>query len=102
LKIFYTEHTKISNRNTLGVQLIVVDANSILQQALNDFCLQTLQDTTFVQKAFKQINQMKREFGKGFALVNVGEFSPALGEFIYPLTDGGEMLWLDEEGYPPR
>lgn len=81
----------------MGVQLIVVDANSILQRALNDFCLQMLEDATFVKKAFKQINQMKREFGKGYALVNVGEFSPAKGEFIYPLNDGGEMLWLDEE-----
>jgi hypothetical protein len=74
-----------------------VDAISILQQALNDFCSQVLLDTSFVAKAFKQIHQMKREFGEGYALINVGEFRPDIDEFIYPEKDGLATLWLDEE-----
>ncbi|MEJ6487958.1 hypothetical protein N0Y54_43235 [Nostoc punctiforme UO1] len=73
-----------------------MDAISILQQALNDFCSQVLLDTSFVAKAFKQIHQMKREFGEGYALINVGEFRPDIDEFIYPNKDGLETLWLDE------
>lgn len=73
-----------------------MDANSILQQALSDFCSQVLLDTSFVAKAFKQIHEMKREFGEGYALINVGEFHPDIGEFIYPNKDGLETLWLDE------
>ncbi|WP_341532224.1 hypothetical protein WKK05_41150 (plasmid) [Nostoc sp. UHCC 0302] len=73
-----------------------MDANSILQQALGDFCSQVLEDTSFVAKAFKQIHQMKREFGKGYALINVGEFHPDKSEFTYPNKDGLETLWLDE------
>lgn len=40
---------------------------------------------------------MKREFGLGYALINVGEFRPDIDEFIYPEKDGLETLWLDEE-----
>ncbi|MBD2534169.1 hypothetical protein H6G97_33415 [Nostoc flagelliforme FACHB-838] len=65
-----------------------MDSISILQQALNDFCSQVLFDTSFVAKAFKQIHFMKHEFGKGYALVNVGEFRPDIDEFIYPEKDG--------------
>jgi hypothetical protein len=75
----------------------LVDTISILQQALNDFCSQVLLDTSFLTKSFKQIHEMKREFGKGYALVNVGEFKPDKGEFIYPQKDGVETLWLDKE-----
>jgi hypothetical protein len=49
-----------------------------------------LLDTSFVAKAFKQIHQMKREFGEGYALINIGEFHPDKGEFTYPNKDGLE------------
>lgn len=39
---------------------------------------------------------MKREFGEGYALINVAEFHPDKGSFIYPNKDGLETLWLDE------
>jgi hypothetical protein len=73
-----------------------VDAISIVQSVLNDFCLEVLEDVSFVAKAFKQIHQLKREFGKGYALINIGEFHPDIGEFISPRKDKLETLWLDE------
>jgi hypothetical protein len=73
-----------------------VNANSILQQALNDFCLQVLEDKSFVAKTFKLIHEMKREFGKGYVLINVGEFSLDKREFIYPRPEGLDTMWLDE------
>lgn len=39
---------------------------------------------------------MKQEFGKGYVLINVGEFNPDKSEFIYPQREGIETLWLDE------
>ncbi|BBD70909.1 hypothetical protein NIES4072_73220 [Nostoc commune NIES-4072] len=50
--------------------------NPLVELPKNDFCSQVLLDTSFVAKAFKQIHQMKREFGLGYALINVGEFRP--------------------------
>lgn len=73
-----------------------MDAISIVESVLNDFCLEILEDVSFVAKVFKQIHQLKREFGKGYALINIGEFSPDKGEFITPLQDQLETLWLDE------
>ena len=67
-----------------------------MQSVLNDFCLEVLEDVSFVAKAFKQIHQLKREFGKGYALINIGEFHPDIGEFISPRKDKLETLWLDE------
>ncbi len=73
-----------------------MDAISILQQALDDLCSELLLDTSFVAQAFKKIHQMKREFGNGYALINIGEFHPDKDEFTYPHKDGLETLWLDE------
>ncbi|WP_141699810.1 hypothetical protein [Nostoc sp. KVJ20] len=67
-----------------------------MESVLNDFCLEVLEDGSFVAKAFKQIHQLKREFGKGYALINIGEFHPDIGEFIIPRKDKLETLWLDE------
>jgi len=73
-----------------------VDAISNLQQALKSVTSQMLKDTSFVTEAFKQIHQRKREFGKGYALINIGEFRPDNGSFIYPQKDGPSIGWLDE------
>ncbi|MHC5771721.1 MAG: hypothetical protein ACYTXI_40480 [Nostoc sp.] len=67
-----------------------------MQSVLNDFYLEALEDVSFMAKAFKQIHQFKREFGKGYVLINIGEFHPDIGEFISPRKDKLETLWLDE------
>lgn len=39
---------------------------------------------------------MKQAFGKGFILINVGEFNPSEDNFVYPRSEGMETVWLDE------
>ena len=73
-----------------------MDKISILQRALNDFCSQVLEDTTFLTHSFKNIHQKKQEFGLGYALINVGIFNPDENEFIHPHPSGVDTVWLDE------
>ena len=82
--------------NTLRYSTAIVDTISILQQALNDFCSQVLEDTTFLTQSFKHIHELKLEFGRGYVLINVGVFNPDQSEFIHPHPSGVESLWLDE------
>jgi hypothetical protein len=71
--------------------------NSLLwHQALYKLCYQLLEDKSFVIVTFKRINKMKQEFGKGFILINVGEFNPSEDNFVYPRSEGMETVWLDE------
>ena len=68
-----------------------MDTILLFQQAFNDSCSKRLEDKNFVTTLFKHIHEMKREFGKGYALINVGDFSPNNGDFISP-----HIHWVDE------
>jgi hypothetical protein len=69
-----------------------MDTSLLLQQALHEFCYQLLEDKSFVTETFKRINKMKQEFGKGYILINVGEFNPNQREFIYSHPEGLGIL----------
>ncbi|MFM2064510.1 MAG: hypothetical protein RLZZ507_4181 [Cyanobacteriota bacterium] len=73
-----------------------MDKSSLLQQALYEFCSVLLEDNSWIIKIFKHINQMKQEFGNGFLLINVGEFSQDKSTFIFPHREGIVTLWVDE------
>ena len=73
-----------------------MDKSLLLQQALHKFCSLMLEDKDFLTDTFKRINKLKQEVGKGYILINVGEFNPNQHEFIYSNPEGLETLWLDE------
>lgn len=68
-----------------------------LQQAIIDFGNQILNDPDIVKQNFSHIHKMKKEFGNGYALINLGYLNPESGEFTLPAKKGLETFWLDRE-----
>jgi hypothetical protein len=75
----------------------MVHTNLALQHAIERFCVSRFNDQDFLSQAFSRIYQMKKEFGNGYALMNIGEFKPNLGEFIFPEKEGVGLMWLDSQ-----
>jgi hypothetical protein len=75
-----------------------MNINHALQEKIADYCDQLFKDQDFISKSFIHINKVKKEFGAGYALVNLGEFQPDSGEFIFPRDGNGiETMWLNHE-----
>ncbi len=70
---------------------------SKLNQALKDISLQMLEDRDFLADAFKQIQKMKREFGRGFLFLNLGQFNIEGNKITAPEAEQLDTVWLDED-----
>ena len=71
--------------------------NIVLRQAIQDYWVKAFNDTDLQVKLFNQIHSMKKEFGEGYAFINLGEYKGNENEFIFPNLEGPSLLWLDEQ-----